>query len=130
TGIRCAVADFDVVDGLLTSNTFIIDTEDSLLSGAMKIDMSNEVIRAKLDAKPKDTSLLSAQTPVMVSGTLKEPEVGLEGKKVLSQGTIAVALGTLLTPFAAILPFIEAGNDRTTDCQALINNAGINNAGS
>lgn len=130
TEIRCAVADFDIVDGLLSSNTFIIDTEDSLLSGAMKIDMSNEVIRAKLDAKPKDTSLLSAQTPVMVSGTLKEPEVGLEGKKVLSQGTIAVALGTLLTPFAAILPFIEAGNDRTTDCQALINNAGINNAGS
>lgn len=123
TGIRCAVADFDVTDGLLTSKTFIIDTDDSLLSGAMEIDMSNEVISAKLDAKPKDDSLLSAQTPITVSGTLKAPEIGLEGKKVLTQGAVSVALGTLLTPFAAILPFIEAGDDRETDCEALINKA-------
>ena len=123
TRIRCAVADFDVVDGLLSSRTFLVDTEDSLLSGAMKIDMNNEVISAKLDAKPKDGSLLSAQTPITVSGTLKAPEVGLEGKKVLTQGALSVALGTLLTPFAAILPFIEAGDDRAADCQALINKA-------
>ena len=121
TRIRCGLADFNVEDGLLTSDVVVLDTEDSLLVGNMTIDMEDEVINAKLDAKPKDNSLLSLRVPVVVSGRLKEPEVGLDTERTLSRGAAAVALGTLLSPFAAILPFIESGDAENTNCRELIN---------
>ena len=121
TRIRCGLADFTMEEGLLTSEVVVLDTEDSLLVGNMTIDMEDEVINAKLDAKPKDNSLLALRVPVVVSGRLKEPDVGLDAERTLSRGAAAVALGTLLSPFAAILPFIESGDAENTNCRELIN---------
>lgn len=120
TRIRCGLADFNVVNGLLTSDVVVLDTDDSLLVGNMTINMKDEIINAKLDAKPKDNSLLSLHVPVVVSGRLKEPQVGLDAERTLSRGAAAVALGVLLTPFAAILPFIERGDAENTNCRELI----------
>ena len=121
TRIRCGLADFTMEEGLLTSEVVVLDTEDSLLVGNMTIDMEDEVINAKLDAKPKDNSLLALRVPVVVSGRLKEPDVGLDAERTLSRGAAAVALGTLLSPFAAILPFIESGDAENTNCRDLLN---------
>lgn len=127
TRIRCGLADFNVADGLLTSDVVVLDTDDSLLVGEMTINMKDEVINAKLDAKPKDDSLFSLRIPIVVSGRLKEPEVGLDSERTLSRGAAAVALGTLLTPFAAILPFIESGDAEHADCRELIDRAKASN---
>ena len=120
TRIRCGVTDFDVKDGLLTSKTVVLDTADSLLVGNVKIDMKREVINAKLDAKPKDSSPLSAQTPIVLSGHLKSPSIGVDAKRATEKGAAAVLLGSLLTPLAAILPFIEHGDVKDSNCQELI----------
>lgn len=125
TRIRCGIADFTVEEGLLTSEVVVMDTDDSLLVGNMTIDMEGERINAKLDAKPKDTSLLSLRVPLIVSGRLKQPEVGIDGEKTLTRSATAVALGTLLTPFAAILPFVESGDAKHADCRALIEQAKV-----
>jgi len=124
TRIRCGVIDFDMKDGILNSKVVVLDTQDSLLIGNVGIDMKRETISAKLDAKPKDFSIFSAQIPLVVSGPLKAPAVGLDTKKAGSKGTAAAVLGSLLTPFAAILPFIEIGDAKNADCRALISNAG------
>jgi uncharacterized protein involved in outer membrane biogenesis len=124
TKIRCGVTDFDVKDGILTSKVVILDTNDSLLVGNVTINMKHELISAKLDAKPKDSSIFSAQIPVVLSGHLKSPSVGLDTKKAGSKGTAAAVLGSLLTPFAAIIPFIEVGDAKNADCRALIDKAG------
>lgn len=123
--IHCAVADFTVSNGLLASDVIVLDTTDSLLVGKMTINMKDEVISAKLDAKPKDTSFASLRVPIVISGRLKEPDVGLDAEKTLTRGTAAVALGALLTPFAAILPFIEGGDAKDANCHALIERAKI-----
>lgn len=123
TRIRCGVVDFKVADGTLTSDVFIFDTKKSTLFGDMNIDMKEELLNAVLEAKPKDESPLSAQTPLIVSGTLKNPSVGLDAEKGLKRGAAAVALGTLLTPFAAILAFVEDGDGKDANCGALINKA-------
>src|SRR5690606_6104961 len=120
TRIRCGLAECVVEDGLLTSDAVVLDTDDSVLVGKMTIDMKDEVISAKLDAKPKDNSLFALRIPLVVSGRLKEPEVGLDGERTLSRGAAAVALGALLTPFAAILPFVESGDAENTDCRELL----------
>lgn len=123
TDIRCGVMDFGVKNGLLTSKTFVLDTADSLLLGNMTIDLKRETINAKLDSKPKDNSLFSAQTPITVKGQLKKPSVGLDLKEAGVRGAAAAVLGTLLTPFAAIIPFIENGKVQNADCRRLIQDA-------
>lgn len=120
TAIRCGVIDFDMTDGILNSKTVVLDTNDSLLQGHVDVDMKREKLNVRLDAKPKDNSILSGRVPITVSGDLKSPSIGLDAKKVGKRGVAAVALGTLLTPFAALLVFIEDGDAKNADCRALI----------
>ena len=123
TKIRCGVTDFDIEDGVLISKVVVLDTNDSLLLGNVSINLKRETINAKLDAKPKDSSIFAVQAPIVLSGQLKSPSIGLEGKKVGRRGTAAVVLGSLLTPFAAILPFIERSDAENVDCRELLKNA-------
>lgn len=123
TKIRCGVIDFDVKDGMLASKTVVLDTHDSLLTGSVGINLKREIIKAKLDAKPKDSSIFAVQIPITVSGDLKTPAVGLDSKKAGEKGALAVALGSLLTPLVALLPFIEKGDAQNADCRALIASA-------
>ncbi len=120
TTIRCGVIDFDVTDGMLKSKTVVLDTADSLLQGKVGVDLKREKLDVRLDAKPKDNSILSARIPITVSGELKSPRVGVDAKKVGARGAAAVALGTLITPFAALLVFIEDGDAKNADCRALM----------
>lgn len=121
TRIRCGVADFDVNNGQLSSKTFVLDTEDSMLVGDIGINLQDEKINARLDAKPKDGSILSARIPITLSGSLKSPVVGLDSEKTAVRGATAIALGALLNPFAALLVFVDSGDTKNSDCSALIN---------
>lgn len=123
TRINCGVLDFDVKKGMLTSEVVVLDTNDSLLVGDVSINLKDEKINAWLDAKPKDNSLLSLRVPITISGQLKDPRIGLHPEKTAVRGVAAIALGALLTPYAAILAFIEKGNVPNTDCRALISAA-------
>ncbi len=123
TKIRCGVTDFDVKDGILTSKVVVLDTNDSVLVGNVNINLRQELISAKLDAKPKDSSIFAAQIPITLSGQFKSPSVGLDVKKTTKKGTAAAILSSLLAPFAAIIPFIEIGDAENVDCRALINDA-------
>jgi uncharacterized protein involved in outer membrane biogenesis len=120
TDIRCAIGDFKVENGLLNSNVFVLDTTDSNIAGKMHINLKDEALDAKVEAHPKDFSLLSAHTPITITGTLKAPSIGLDPKELALRSTSAVALGVFLSPFAAIIPFIELGLGKDSDCGELI----------
>ena len=122
TDIRCAVADFDLKQGILTSKIFVLDTTDSNLQGDVLINLRNETIDAKFDAEPKDVSLLSIQSPVIIKGRLKSPSVSLSKESVARAGAAAV-LGAVLMPLAAVLPFIEVGLGEDENCGTLISRA-------
>ena len=120
TDIRCAIGDFKVKNGLLNSEVFVLDTTDSNIAGQMHINLKDEAMDAKVEAHPKDFSLLSARTPITVGGTLKNPAIGLDPKELALRSTSAVALGVFLSPLAAIIPFIELGLGKDSDCGELI----------
>lgn len=123
TRINCGVMNFNVKDGMLTSNVVALDTRDSLLVGNVDINLKDEAIDARLDAKPKDTSLLSLRIPITITGNLKSPSIGIDKEKTASRGAAAVVLGALLTPFAALLAFVEDGDAPDANCRALIKEA-------
>ncbi len=120
THIRCAVGDFDVTKGVLNSDTFILDTNDTNVQGKARIDLREETINAQIKAHPKDPSLLAARTPITISGPLKKPSIGLSPGELGGRGAVAAILGTVLTPVAAIIPFIELGMGKDSDCKGLI----------
>ncbi len=120
TDIRCAVGDFAVKDGLLNSNILVFDTTDTNLQGKARINLKDETMDATMEAHPKDPSPLEIKTPVRVTGTLKHPDIGLDPKEAGARGGAAAILATLLTPLAAIIPFIELGTGEDSDCRDLI----------
>lgn len=120
TAIRCGVADFKVTDGLLRSQAVVLDTEDTNLEGKAVVNLRNETLDATLKAHAKDKSLFAGQVPVRVTGTIKHPAVGIEPVEASARGAAAVALGVVLTPLAAVIPFIEPGLGKDSDCGALL----------
>lgn len=123
TDIHCGVMDFAVTDGELKSNIIVIDTKDSRIVGDVDIDLKDERIEARLKPRAKDFSPFSAQTPITVSGQLKAPSVGIDAGRAGTRVLAAAALGSLLTPLAALIPFIETGGAEDADCRALLTEA-------
>jgi AsmA family protein len=119
TDIRCGIADFNARDGQLKSELFLLDTTDTNLQGKVEVDLERETIDASLDAHPKDISLLSLQSKILLKGKLNKPTIMIDPVSTGLRGLGAVALGTI-APVAALLPFIELGGGRDADCNQLI----------
>lgn len=121
--IRCLVTDFTVQSGIATSRALVLDTTDTVVTGQGRIDFGSEAMDLRLVANPKDSSLLSARTPVTIGGTLGSPNLAIDATSPAAKGGLAVALGALLTPLAAILPFLEPGLGEDQPCGELIQQA-------
>lgn len=122
--IRCVVADFDAKNGTLQSRALVFDTTDTLVDAYATIDLKTEALNIKAMAHPKDPSPFAGRTPITVGGTFADPSVGIDPSGLIARGAAAVALGALLTPLAAIIPFVELGLGEDSDCGALLARAG------
>ncbi len=118
--IRCMALDMSVEKGLMNSRTFVIDTADSAIIGSGTADLGREVFDLKLNPKPKDNSLAAIRAPILIKGSFGKPSIGPDMGVVTARGGVAVALGVVLTPFAALLPLIEIGRGKDMNCSQLI----------
>ncbi|HUO21201.1 MAG TPA: AsmA family protein [Caulobacteraceae bacterium] len=123
TDIRCAVAQFDVHNGLMTAKQFVIDTGVVTATGSGVIDLGQERLDLKIKGQTKHPELLRIWTPIEVGGTLSKPTVGVSATAVAAQTGIAVGLGAILAPLSAVLPFVSAGLAKDADCQGLVTDA-------
>ncbi len=122
-GVRCLVADLDVKDGLLKTKTLVFDTTDTNIAGNITSHLGKETLDGRIEAYPKDPSPLAARMPVTFGGTWANPKLGVEAENAAAKGAAAVALGVLLTPLAAIIPFLETGGGEDSPCRSLIQQA-------
>jgi hypothetical protein len=123
TDLRCAVASFDVKNGVMRVDDAVFDTGVVLAQGSGTIDLKNETLNLRLDGKPKKPRILRVWAPITLKGTLLHPTPGVDAGKVAGQVGIAVAIGAVLAPLAAILPFIEPGLAKDANCAALMQEA-------
>jgi uncharacterized protein involved in outer membrane biogenesis len=119
--LRCSVAAFNVKDGLMTSEAFVIDTNDTYIGGEGTTSLRDETLDMKLTPLPKDVSILSLRGPLLARGTFAKPQIGLE-KSSLARKIGAAVLLALIHPLAAIIPTIETGPGKDTfaPCSELI----------
>jgi uncharacterized protein involved in outer membrane biogenesis len=120
TGVRCAVADFQASHGVLTARTLVLDTDPVLATGKGSIDLHSESLNLALQGHPKHFQLIRVSAPVTVGGHLKSPKVGIKAGSLPVQTVAAVALGAMLNPLAAVLPFVDPGLAKSADCQSLV----------
>ncbi|MBS9403173.1 AsmA family protein [Halomonas sp. TRM85114] len=106
--MRCAYAQLESEDGTATLEEFFIDTEDSNFTGAGTADLGNERLELIFEAHPKDPSLLASDSPVRVEGALTDLKVNVVSRELLARGALS-ALGALVAPPLAIVPWIELG---------------------
>ncbi len=119
TGVRCAVADFQARNGVLTASHLVLDTDPVLATGKGTVDMRSETINLVLQGHPKKFQLIHLNAPITVSGKIRSPKIGVKAGAVAGQVVAAVALGAFLSPVAAILPFVDAGLTKNADCAGL-----------
>lgn len=118
--IRCMAVAADIKQGEVTTKVFVIDTTDTTVIGRGGMNLGTERLDFKIDAKPKDSSIMAVRTPIVVKGTLADPDFAPHAGKLAARAGEMVALGALLTPLAALIPLIEKGGHKDVDCAALM----------
>jgi uncharacterized protein involved in outer membrane biogenesis len=113
--IRCAIANLEVAQGVATAQPIVIDTTDSKITVDGTIDLRNETLDVLVQSHPKDASLLSANQPIHVDGPILSPSVNPAPGETENE-----ALGWLLAPLAALVPFFDLGGEEDSPCGQLV----------
>jgi uncharacterized protein involved in outer membrane biogenesis len=120
TPVRCAVAEFQAHGGVLTARRILIDTGVVQAEGRGVIDLRNETMNLVIAGKPKHFRLIRIAAPITIKGRLGSPKVGVDVGKAAGQLGVGALLGALVSPLAAILPFVAPGTAKDADCGALL----------
>ncbi|HEX4713009.1 AsmA family protein [Phenylobacterium sp.] len=118
--IRCAVAHFKANGGVMTADQLVIDTGPVLIGGGGTINLDTEKLTFKVQGRPKKFQLVRLLAPITVDGPIRSPKVGVEKGRAIAQAGVAVGLGVLLSPLAALLPFVDAGLAKDANCASLL----------
>jgi uncharacterized protein involved in outer membrane biogenesis len=113
--IRCAFGDFAVKDGVMDARALAFDTTDTIIVGNGTISLRDETLDLRLRPRPKDRSLLTLRSPLLVGGTFKDPSFRPDLARVGLRGAIALALGSIAPP-AALLGTIDLGGGEDSGC--------------
>jgi uncharacterized protein involved in outer membrane biogenesis len=114
--IRCVATSFNVDNGLMQPQVFVIDTQSTLVTGTGNIDLKTEGLGIQLTAEQKTPTVLAAPTPIDIGGTFKHPAISLDTTALVERGAAAAALSVVLTPIGGLLAFIDPGLAKDSDC--------------
>jgi AsmA family protein len=118
--IRCGVAQFGIKDGLMSAQNITFDTENVVIKGKGDINLGPEELNLEVKGDPKKIRFTRLRSPIEVKGHLMKPSVGLDVGSTVKQGAVAAALGTLVTPLAAVIAFVDPGLGKDQNCAQMI----------
>ncbi|NEX62249.1 AsmA family protein [Noviherbaspirillum galbum] len=118
--LNCMAADFDIKDGLMRSQVFLLDTQDATIFVDGGINLRTEEMKLKVNPESKGIRIISLRSPLYVNGTFKKPDVGIDKGVVALKAGAATALGTLAAPLAAVIALINPGPGEEVPCGQLI----------
>jgi uncharacterized protein involved in outer membrane biogenesis len=118
--LNCLASDLDVKNGVATTNTFVLDTEEAIVNIDGWVNLGNEQLDLRVKPETKALRLFTLRTPFYVRGTFKKPDLQLDKKVLALKGGAAVALAIVAAPAAALLPLINTGPGKDSPCAALL----------
>lgn len=120
---NCLVADLDVRGGVMTTDAIVLDTPEALVIGTGRVNLKTEALDLTVRGDGKKAQVGATHVPVRVRGSFLDPDIGIDATETAARGAAAVALGALLTPFAAIVPLLDPGGAESANCSGLIDKA-------
>ncbi|AMM23774.1 AsmA family protein [Variovorax sp. PAMC 28711] len=126
--LRCGAVAFDVNKGLMTGRSVVFDTTDTVFNATGNANLANETLDFVIRAQPKDVSILSLRTPLLVRGTFGSPSAGVEVAPLATRGLAALALSAI-NPLLALAATIETGPGQDADCRDVLAQAEKPSAG-
>ena len=118
--IRCGVAHFDVRDGIAHTRNILVDTRTMLIHGEGDVNLRNETLDLRLQGQPKRVRLIRVAAPITVRGHWRDPSIGVDAGHAAGQGGLAALFASMLSPIAAVLPFVDAGLAHDANCGELL----------
>jgi len=117
--LECLVADFSVKDGLMQTRSFILETEDAIVTLEGTVSLKEETLNLDIRPQNKTLRIFTLRSPLYARGSFKNPDVGVQAAPVAARAGAAVALGVVATPLAALVPLLNIGTGDDHDCTAL-----------
>jgi uncharacterized protein involved in outer membrane biogenesis len=121
--IRCAVANFKAVKGDFKVQDLVLDTPKVNITGDGNVNFVDESLHLRLVSQSKGFSLVSLRGPILVTGTLIKPKVKPDTTKVATRGAAAVGLAVVTVGVAGLIPLLDFGDNKDSNCAALMNQA-------
>jgi uncharacterized protein involved in outer membrane biogenesis len=110
--VQCFVADLALRRGVLSSRALLLETEDAVTEGEGAVDLGRERVEVRLRTESKRLTLGVLPTPLLVSGTLKEPRAAPDPAAPAGRGGRAGA--------PAALPTVQLGAGDDPRCEGLL----------
>ena len=117
--LRCAVGKFNVKDGVVSPESFIVDTSETLVNVKGTVDLDDERLDIETRGRGKSPSALTLRTPIVLEGPLKKPSVHPKAGPLVAQVAVAGALAAA-NPALAVVPFLDSGKKQDADCDKLM----------
>ena len=118
--INCMAADFAVTNGLAQTREFIVDTEDAVIDVDGTVNLGSEQLNLTLRPDSKGLRIITLRSPLYVTGTFKNPDVSVDKGSLALKAGGAVALAVAAAPAAALLPLINTGPGKDSECGRLL----------
>ncbi|HEX7642499.1 MAG TPA: AsmA family protein [Burkholderiaceae bacterium] len=122
--LNCVAGDFVVTHGLMQTHNFLVDTDETRIGVGGSVNLAKESLDLVVQPENKKFRLISLRTPVYVDGTFADPHVDVDRGKLALRTGGAIALG-VLTPAAALLPLVDVGPDKDSDCAKAMREAEV-----
>ena len=117
--IRCGVAAFTVRDGVSATDPVVFDTGRAVYTMKGQFSFKDEALGLSLRGRSKELSFFSGQAPIGINGYFAAPRVNPISKELVGRAGASVLLGVVGTPIAAILPFVDLGTAKNSNCAAV-----------
>jgi AsmA family protein len=118
--IRCGLLGFTVRGGIAVADPILIDTEKSVIRGRGSFSFREESLDLAIEADSKNFSLFSGQSPIGIEGYFAAPRIDPIKPELIKRGAIGAVAGVVLSPIAAVLAFIDVGEEEDTNCAPVL----------
>jgi len=121
--IRCMVANFKAVEGDFKVQDMVLDTPKVNIAGDGNVNFADESLHLRLVSQSKSFSLASLRGPILVTGAFIKPKVKPDTTKVATRVGVAVGLAAVTVGVAGLIPLLDFGNAKDSNCAALMDQA-------
>lgn len=121
--INCGLVAFTVRNGAAAADPILIDTRKNVIAGRGGFSFDTEQMDLAFRADGKKFSLLSAQSPVGISGYFSEPRLNVISPELLGRAGAGLGLSMLAAPPAGLLAFVDIGDAKSADCGPVLQGA-------